>query len=219
MGLKRNIKKIRRKYFPSDFEVMLEKWKAAEGDYTLRFDYDLDADSLVLDLGGYHGQWTSDLFSRYQCRVMIFEPVSKYAETIRNRFQLNSKIELYQYGLGASSRLEIMGISDDGSSLFKNTHETEEIEIVDVKKWFEGMDTHKIDLMKINIEGGEYELLERMIESGIVKNIINLQVQFHNIDTQSATRMKEIQNRLEKTHLPTYQYRFVWENWRRKSNM
>lgn len=36
-----------------------------------------------------------------------------------------------------------------------------------------------IGLMKINIEGGEYELLERMIELGIINKVKDIQIQFH----------------------------------------
>ena len=37
----------------------------------------------------------------------------------------------------------------------------------------------KIDLLKINIEGGEYEVLENLIENDLIKNIDNIQIQFH----------------------------------------
>lgn len=218
MGLKRNIKRIRRKYFPSDFELMLEKWKAEGDDYTLRFDYDLDVDSLVLDLGGYRGQWTSDLYSRYCCRILVFEPVSSFYEKIKDRFKFNDDIEVYQHGLGGISCKAVIHICADGSSIFKSGQSSEEIEIIDIKEWFENMNIREVDLVKINIEGGEYELLERMIETGIIKMIDSLQVQFHEISVDSDRRMKKIQQDLEETHFPTYQYKFVWENWKRNNS-
>ena len=95
---------------------------------------------------------------------------------------------------------------------------TEEIEIIDIKKWFENMNIREVDLVKINIEGGEYELLERMIETGIIKMIDSLQVQFHEISVDSDRRMKKIQQDLEETHFPTYQYKYVWENWKRNNS-
>ena len=207
------MKKIRQKFFPSEFELMLEKWHSDGGDYSLRFNYALDSDSLVLDLGGYHGQWTSDLYSRYRCRILVFEPVSKFYEMIKDRFQFNSDIEVYQYGLGGKSRREVIGLGGDGSSLFRNTRESEEIDIIGVLEWFENRKIREIDLMKINIEGGEYELLERMINTGLIERVDNLQIQFHDISKDSESRMTKIQGDLKKTHVPTYQYKFVWENW------
>ena len=70
--------------------------------------------------------------------------------------------------------------------------------------------------MKINIEGGEYDLLEHFLESGFIKNINNIQIQFHDFIPNAEERMKKIQYELEKTHSLTYQYPFVWENWQRK---
>jgi hypothetical protein len=69
--------------------------------------------------------------------------------------------------------------------------------------------------MKVNIEGGEYELLERLIDTDLVRAIGDIQVQFHNFWPEAASRMENVQNGLRRTHTPTYQYRFVWENWRR----
>ena len=73
-----------------------------------------------------------------------------------------------------------------------------------------------IDLMKINIEGGEYDLLDHLITSNLVSRIKNIQVQFHDFIPDANSRMKNIQNELAKTHELTYQYKFVWENWRLK---
>ena len=75
-----------------------------------------------------------------------------------------------------------------------------------------------VALMKINIEGGEYDLLDRMIETGLVESIDNLQVQFHNFTVDAKRRMERIQEALQRTHTLNYQYRFVWENWVRKGD-
>lgn len=211
------INKLQRKFFPSTHDKWIKKWRADGGDYKLRFSYNLNPDSLVMDLGGYQGQWASDLFSRYCCKIMIFEPVSQFAHNIEQRFKKNKKILIYQYGLGGSSRKQAIGVCGDGSSLFfKKANIKEDVEIVDVAKWLNSKMIKSIDLMKINIEGGEYELLERLIETELIKNIKNIQVQFHNIRKDSGLRMEGIQNRLVETHSPTYQYRFVWESWTRK---
>ena len=70
-----------------------------------------------------------------------------------------------------------------------------------------------VQLMKINIEGGEFELLERLLETRLISRIENIQVQFHNIAVESTRRMERIQQGMRNTHKPTYQYKFIWENW------
>ena len=197
-------------------QKVIKSWWDDGGDYRFRFDYDLGPDSIVLDLGGYEGQWASDLFSRYQCRILIFEPVKTFAKNIGQRFLLNGKISVFDFGLGASTRIESISISKDGSSIFRETSEKEEIKIVDSHEWLTNERVGAIDLIKINIEGGEYELLEKIIDTGLVSNIKNIQVQFHDILPDSPQRMESIQKKLSETHFLTYQYRFVWENWKIK---
>ena len=95
--------------------------------FVLRFDYDLGPDSFVLDLGGYEGQWASDIYSRYRCRIVVFEPVSAYADSIRKRFRLNDNIETFEFGLGASTRTETIYIRGAGSSTFGRKADAEPI--------------------------------------------------------------------------------------------
>ena len=215
----RKASKLRRKYFPTPQELMVRKWHADGGDYAFRFNYDLSDQSIVLDLGGYEGQWASDLFARYQCPIFIFEPVAAFANRIRDRFAKNKTIQVHQYGLGDVSRSEEISIAGDGSSVFGKSRNKETIEIVDINGWIENnLNTDQsIDLMKINVEGGEYELLDRLIETHLVDRIKNIQVQFHQVLPDSAARMERIQSQLMKTHKPTYQYTFVWENWKHKN--
>jgi FkbM family methyltransferase len=209
------IHKLRHNFFPSEHDRMVEKWYDEGGDYKFRFTYDLTRDSLVLDLGGYQGQWASDIFSRYCCKIIIFEPVSEYAQQISKRFISNDKIRVLQCGLGGVSREDVIGICGDGSSLFGNTNAKESIQILDVAFWIREQNIVSIELMKINIEGGEYELLDRLIETDLIRIVKNVQVQFHNISRSSTAHMKRIHERLYNTHHLTYQYKFVWENWTR----
>ncbi len=70
--------------------------------------------------------------------------------------------------------------------------------------------------MEINIEGGEYEVLPRLIDVGMVKDIDRLQIQFHSFVDNAAARREDIQSKLAKTHEMVWCYDFVWECWTRK---
>lgn len=201
-----------------EYRAMVKKWYADGGDYRFRFDYELDERSFVLDLGGYEGQWASDLYARHRCRIAIFEPVARFARAIEARFRKNSDIRVFAFGLGATSRTETIYLKGASSSSHKKQTQSEQIEIVDVRQWFEDHDVQAVNLLKVNIEGGEYELLERLISTGLIGRIDDLQVQFHNFLPDAPARMEELQRLMRATHTPTYQYRFVWENWRRNRN-
>lgn len=207
---------IGRRISPIPMETRVIPWFRDKGDSTHRLQYDLNASSIVLDLGGYEGQWASDIYSRYCCTVHVFEPVQAYAENIQRRFAGNAHIQVYPFGLGATNTEIQIGLSNDGSSVFQKTAQTETGQLVEAKAFFDRNGIGEIDLMKINIEGGEYEFLEYLLDTGLAVKIKDVQVQFHDFVPNAETRMKSIQERLSQTHSLTYQYEFVWENWRVK---
>jgi FkbM family methyltransferase len=217
MMLERIANRIDKRAHKRRYRRMVKRWYDDGGDYRFRFDYPLDTASMVLDLGGYQGLWASDLYSRYRCRILVFEPVASFANEIRERFRHNDDIEVCQFGLGARSRTETIHVCGASSSLYKKKARTEQVRIVDVKEWFDVNGTGSVQLMKVNIEGGEFELLERLIDTGLIAAIEHIQVQFHYIGPDSERQMEAIQAGMAKTHLPTYQYKFVWENWTRKT--
>jgi hypothetical protein len=124
---------------------------------------------------------------------------------------------VHDFGLASSNRLERITIAQDGSSLFKQGKASQEVRLVSIIDFLRERDIHQIDLMKINIEGGEYELLEHLIATNWIRHIRNLQVQFHDFIPNAEQRMRRIQAGLAQTHSLTYQYVFVWENWRLKT--
>jgi len=192
-------------------------WFAADGDHTLRMDYPLSSDSIVFDLGGYEGQWASDIFARYCCQIHVFEPVKEFADGIRKRFEFNSKIRVNDFGLAGGSRTDKIHRSANASSTFNAVDgDVEEIKLIDAQAYLRESGVVRIDLLKVNIEGGEYEVLERLLDIGAVPKIRDLQIQFHDFVPDAEARMKAIQSRLAATHRTTYQYPFVWENWTRR---
>ena len=107
--------------------------------------------------------------------------------------------------------------SGDASSVFIETEGSEKIVLKSIINFIKDNNIASIDLIKINIEGGEYEVLESLLEAGMISIFKNLQIQFHDFIIDNAEeRMKNIQIQLSKTHEITYQYNFVWENWKIK---
>ena len=205
---------ISKKIYKSPHEKNYERWNNLDNKDELRYNYDLTLDSVVFDLGGYKGQWASDIFSRYCCNIYVFEPIKNYADSINKRFEKNKTIKVFDFGLGRDSA-ELMIFHDkDSSSLFKGKGKgNEKVKIHCFSDFLKGNNIEIIDLLKLNIEGAEYDLLDHIIECGLHKSIRNIQVQFHRFIDNSKTRMEKIQNELSKTHQLTYQTEFVWENW------
>jgi FkbM family methyltransferase len=208
----------------SDRDRRALAWIAGGNDRTLRQEYDLGPQSLVFDLGGYEGQWASDIVARYLCHVQVFEPVVAMADGIRQRFAGNQLVEVHDFGLGPATTGATIWLDGDSSSVVRaapprtNSQQlAEEVRLVMFEDFIQERGISAIDLMKINIEGAEYELLEHLLDTGAVDVIGNIQVQFHDFVPDAERRMRDIQSGLARTHDLTYQSLFVWENWRRRA--
>ncbi|MNJ97621.1 hypothetical protein D3C87_153740 [compost metagenome] len=193
--------------------VRVKPWFAVNGDQTLRLDYDLNETSVIFDLGGYKGDWSSDIFNKYACNIYIFEPYQPYFEEISFRFSNNQKIKYYNFGLSKSDDTLRLNVSDDRSSTFIEEGDSVQITLKNVLTFLSENDINQVDLMKINIEGGEFDLLEALVNDPIIKSIKNIQVQFHDFVPDAEIRMRSLQAKLQETHQTTYQFEFVWENW------
>ncbi len=194
----------------------LRLWHANRGDQTLRLDYELDPDSIVFDLGGHRGDWAAGIFERYRCLIHIFEPVEEYADGIAARFDGNRKIFVHQFGLAGSTRRTALAVAGDASSIYKKGEDQRRILLIKASDYLRLNRFGRIALMKINIEGGEYNLLEHLIATDRIGAIDDIQVQFHDFVYHCQSRRKKIQAALQATHELTYEYDFVWENWHRK---
>ena len=192
--------------------IGMNKWFSGKASENLRAAYPLNEDSIVFDLGGYKGDWTQKIYDKYKCNVYIFEPVPEFFRGICQRFKGNPKIHPFNIGLADKDSVKPLSIAADGSSIFKHSDNMIDITLKNIRGFLKEWHINYVDLIKINIEGAEYDLLEYMIDTQLIKIFKNIQVQFHCIEN-AKYRRSEIQYKLKNTHHLTYNYDFVWENW------
>ena len=65
--------------------------------------------------------------------------------------------------------------------------------------------------------GVEFPVLRRLLATDTVSRFVNLQIQFHSFVPNASDERERIREGLSKSHELTYDYPFLWENWRRKS--
>jgi FkbM family methyltransferase len=206
------------KLYRKDFHtVQFHKWKRIKGDETLRLNYPLNTTSVVFDVGGYKGDWAKKIFDKYKCCVFIFEPVEQCYKNMEELFKSNNLIRVYGFGLLDETGVKNIYLDTDGTSLCKESDEKETIQVKDINKFMIENNIDKIDLIKINIEGAEYKLLKRMISCEIVQRCTDIQIQFHRCVENYEQEYLKIKTELLKTHDLTYEFPFLWENWRKKS--
>lgn len=195
----------------------MRKWFRDGGDTTFRLNYPtLKSSSIVLDVGGFKGEWADNIYKKYSPSIFVFELVKQYYEIIQEKFSENEKVSSYPFGLSNANKNMDIALQEDGSSTIKiDSDNIEKADLIDVFEFFENEGFEDVGLMKINIEGGEFDLLNRMIEKGLIGKCENLQIQFHDFFPEARELREKIRGELSKTHKLTYDYYFVWENWER----
>lgn len=189
-----------------------------------RMNYPLGPNAVVLDAGVYQADFTNWCTERWKCSVIGFEPVPSFYEQALKALRDPSYVHLYKYGLGGSNRQEKLHIRADSSTVFFKKNVPEEdlctIEIRDVARVFLDLALRRVDLFKINIEGGEYELIDRLVDTMLIYRVRYVQVQFHGgkLPGMGPTNADEerlrIRSRLAETHREQWcAGQGQWESW------
>lgn len=190
------------------------KWVIDDGEEKLLINYPLNTNSMVLDVGGYTGVFSDKISQLYNPHLYILEPVKRYYKILKNKYSKNRNVRVQNFGLSDKNSIQTIYVSGDGTSLFKNNGVSEIIKLVDVKEYLNKFKS--IDLMSINIEGAEYDVLDRLIATKAIKKVKFIQIQFHLFAPEAIKRRKGIINNILKTHEVRYSYPFVWEAFERR---
>ncbi len=164
-----------------------------------RYEYDLKPTDTVIDLGAYQGEFALKIHEKYGCEVIAVEPTSAIMP-IAHKPWLTV--------INAAAWIED-GTRQFGGRAYWTTSQIEGTQVYpcfDVNKIL----NREIALLKINVEGDEYSLLWRMIQTGKIENIKNIQIQFHQIDNYENEYEQII---LKETHHKTWGVDWIWENW------
>ncbi|KKS17434.1 MAG: Methyltransferase, FkbM family protein [candidate division WWE3 bacterium GW2011_GWC1_41_7] len=200
------------------YKENLGKWFYDNGEETLLVDHVLNQDSIVFDVGGYIGVFSDRILKKYSPNIYIFEPVDTFYKTLVSKYNNSPNVHIFNYGLSGTNGEMFISVLGEKSSVYSEGQDKQKIALRDVSEIVKELNLSKdIDLISINIEGGEYSLLDRIIESGFISHIKELQVQFHTTVPNAAKERKRIVEKLLQTHNSSYSYPFVWEGFVRKS--
>lgn len=201
--------------------ISLNNWFTDNGDYTHNINYELNDNSVVIDLGGYHGLWIDEILKKNSPQIpniILVEPVPEFYNHLVKKFENQEKIKVMNVGVSTNKDeiTKTLYISNDGSSTNFNMNVKSSIQIktLPIEKILSDNNINEVDLLQVNIEGDEYGLMEYMIESGIIDRFKNIQIQFHLGITNDKERRDNIQkNLITKGFKNKFDYPFVWESW------
>lgn len=180
-------------------------------------DVEVDEESIVLDVGAFVGHWAEKISDRYGSRVYAFEPADAGVEKMRGLFADRPNVEVFDYGLGRENLTVALALAGPGSSIYAETAPWgfAEVEIRDIVEVLDELGIEHIDLLKVNIEGGEFDLFDRVISSGWLPRIDQILIQFHEWHPNAYLRRRQIRRALRQHHEEVWDFPWVWEYWRR----
>jgi len=188
----------------------------------IMYDAPVKKGGVVLDVGAYIGEWSARVIEKHQPRhLYLFEPEPGSVGHLQQRFAGNESVTLQAVGLGGSDGSLPFVTRGMGSTFYgvdgeDDPESVESLPIRDVAAVLDELGHEQIDLMKLNIEGGEYDVLERMLEKGQTSRVHCFMIQFHEWLDGAHSRRRRIRRMLRRTHREVWNYPFVWEQWVRK---
>jgi len=197
---------------------------AFRADPDLLVDADLPDGAVVLDVGAYEGEWSARLLARVDARgvadvqIHAFEPERGAIQRLAPAVAGDPRVVMHPFGLAGRDRVEALTVAGPGSSVFDNrttaaSVASTDVKLRDVDAVLTQLAVDRIDLVKINIEGGEYELLDRMHETGWLARTGPLIVQFHEFAPGAYAARRRNRRQLSDTHRCTWEYPWVYERW------
>jgi FkbM family methyltransferase len=188
---------------------------AVAGNPDLLTDVSIGTDGLAIDLGAYVGDWASRMVERFGCTVYAFEPSPGIAAKTSERFVTTPNVTVFPFGVGAMEETAQLSRDGPGSSLYggRAAFGTVNVQVRDIVTVLRELDVQYIDVLKVNIEGAEYDVFDRLITANWLPRIGTISVQFHEWHPDAYRRRRQIRAAMSASHARVWSYGWVWELW------
>jgi FkbM family methyltransferase len=172
---------------------------------------------IVIEAGAYEGRWVKKVCEQLNCTVYAFEPATRAYEMAQEKLGGYSNVTLRCFALGRQTGTTTLYDCDrDGANTLNEVEgePSETVPMVDVAEVVEPLG--EIALMHLNAEGGEIEILERLVETGLIERVRMILVQWHRPNDQMRAWVSALIERLSETH--EFERRYYWGCWKRKNS-
>lgn len=181
----------------------------------------------VIDIGAHKGEYISSIIKNFNIsKAYCFEPNPKVFKILNNKISLNKKIELLNYGASNNSGNILFNENIESSSssineLNKNSNYYKkkffllnflglnevtkkiEIKVVTLSDFIVENNINKIDLLKIDTEGHEFQVLSGLKDKMHMINLIHIEHHFDDMIIKDY-KLTDIHNLLIKKGFKKY---------------
>ena len=158
--------------------------------------------NIFVDVGAHKGTYTDLIINNFKTqKILMFEPQDDIFKSLKKKYENNSKITIFNNALSEKKEelnfhfnkhdlTSSLSVLDPNNSYLKlkaklfGTNTTGMIEkkikitTATLSSFMEKVNVKKIDLLKIDTEGHEYQVIKGL--EGKIKNIKYILVEFHN---------------------------------------
>jgi len=184
-------------------------------------DFEREPGGVVLDVGAYDGVWAASVLDHLPATLLAFEPDPTALNKLRARLGDRSDVSIQPYGLGGRDERVSLALEGPGSTMYAKgpgTFGTAAVEIRDTDAALGELGVEQVELIKLNIEGAEYDVFDRLFEEGWLPRCRHVLVQFHEWHPRAHPRRRAIRALLAETHDEVWCYPWVWECWERRES-
>lgn len=174
----------------------------------------LNKDAIILDVGANVGRYSNQIAKlKPEVKIYAFEPHPKTFKVLEKNAQLNGYTAL-QFGCGQeTTKLKLYDYEEqDGSShasLYKDVIQdiydskaTEHIvDVINLDSFITEKDIKNVALLKIDVEGNEYAVLEGLRQSIKNDKIEIIHWEFNNMNVMSRTFFKDFYDYLNNYYI------------------
>jgi FkbM family methyltransferase len=179
----------------SVFEIFLNKEYESE---TVK----IQEGDIVFDIGSNIGIFS--LYSAYNLakEIHCFEPGKEQFNAIKNNLS-NKFNNLYANNLAVTKskgtiKFYLSDFSTTSSTFAKLSGNYIEVETIDIETYANDNNITKIDYLKIDCEGGEYEIIEFMNENFLRESVDKICLEYHIFEDEDNLKLKRLVNKLHK---------------------
>ena len=94
----------------------VQRWFSDYGDLTHILNYDLNEDSIVMDIGGFVGIWVEKVINKFNPYIYVIEPIPLFYDQMISKFKDNNKVKVIPVAIGTENKNGIIYLNGDASS-------------------------------------------------------------------------------------------------------